>query len=92
VEHGGAWAGVAERGGAWVAYSRSARSVRTQIQTSMITSYGGLASIVLTLVVMGHGRVRWNVVGHGRVRRIVLGLVRLIAALQEVLGPKFKHQ
>ena len=61
-------------------------------QTSMITSYGGIAGIVLTLLIMGRivvGR-GWFAVWHVRAwRRSVMGLV---AALQGVLGPKFKHQ
>ena len=60
-------------------------------QTSMITSYGGIAGIVLTLLMMGRvvvGRGRFAVWHVRAWRRSVMGLV---AALQGVLGPKFKH-
>ena len=73
---------------AWAAHGgavgRSARSVRTQVQTSIITSYHGLVGTVLTLHMM---------TGLG-VIMMMLGvlMMMLFATLQRMLGLKFKRQ
>ena len=62
----------------------------------MITSYGKLVSIVLTLLVMvrlgGNVGLRLNVVRFGRYIWLGRLMAGRSAALQGVLGLKFKHQ